>query len=106
GAAGRSAAPRAPQPGREFIRTERLLLRFAVYGAEAGAAVASAKFLDRNGQVRVVLPVTPAAGEDATHEVDLPLSFAAPGDYLVAIAATSGSDTVETLVPIRVLSRP
>jgi hypothetical protein len=97
---GASAA--APFAGREFFRTDRLIIRFQLYGTASGIVTAS--FLDRTGRVRATLPVGPAGDRAGTYEVDLPLSFAAPGEYLVAIAAASGEQKAETLVPLRVLS--
>ncbi len=105
GPAGRRTFGPAPHPAREFVRTDRLLIRYEVYGSTADAAVASAKFLDRSGRVRLELSVTPGNGQ-GKYEVELPLSFAAPGDYLVKLGAMSGSEKIETLVPIRVVSRP
>jgi hypothetical protein len=49
-----------------------------------------------------VKPAGPAAG--GPFQIDLPLSFAAPADYLIVIAASSGEAKAETLVPIRVLA--
>ena len=102
GPPGRGTFGPGPHPGREFRRTDRLLLRFEVYGTAADAAVASAKLLDRSGRERVELPVVPGNGQ-GKYDVELPLSFAAPGDYLVKFAATSGGEKIETLVPIRVI---
>jgi VWFA-related protein len=95
-----------PLPGREFSRADRLLVTFEVHGAAAAAATVSAKLLDRTGSARVDLPVTPAgpAAAGGPFQIDLPLSFAAPADYLIAIAASSGDAKAEALVPIRVLN--
>jgi VWFA-related protein len=95
-----------PLPRREFLRTDRLLVTFEVHGAAAAAATVSAKLLDRTGRARVDLTVTPAGPAEARglFQIDLPLSFAAPADYLIAIAASSGDAKAETLVPIRVLA--
>jgi VWFA-related protein len=105
GPGGRRGFGPAPHPGREFVRTDRLLIRFEVYGAAADAADVSAKFLDRTGRVRSDLAVSSGSGS-GKYDVHLPLSFAAPGDYLVKVVAASGSDAIEALVPIRVVSRP
>ena len=104
--AARRIAGGPPVPGREFLRTDRLLVTFEVHGAAAAAATVSAKLLDRTGRARVDLTVTPAgpAGAGGPFQIDLPLSFAAPADYLIAIAASSGDAKAETLVPIRVLA--
>ena len=36
------------------------------------------------------------------YQVDLPLSSVAPGDYVIAVTARRGAETVETFVSIRV----
>ncbi len=102
GPSGRGTFGPSPYAGREFRRTDRLLVRFEVYGTAADAAVASAKFLDRTGRVRVELKAIPGSGQ-GKYDVELPLAFAAPGDYLVKLSVTSGEEKIETLVPIRVL---
>ena len=105
GPAGRRVFGPAPHPGREFVRTDRLMIRFEVYGAATATAEVSAKFLDRTGRVRSELAVSPGGGS-GKYDIVLPLSFAAPGDYLIALGVASGDGKIETLVPIRVLSRP
>jgi VWFA-related protein len=105
GPAGRRVFGPAPHPGREFVRTDRLMIRFEVYGAATATAEVSAKFLDRTGRVRSELAVSPGGGS-GKYDIELPLSFAAPGDYLIALGVASGDGKIETLVPIRVLSRP
>jgi hypothetical protein len=101
-ALGTSFAP-TPFPGREFLRTDRLLIRFQLYGSVS--AVVSAAFLDRTGRVRAAVPVGPAGDNAGAYQIDLPLTFAAPGEYLIAIAAANGVEKAETLVPLRVVSR-
>jgi VWFA-related protein len=66
GPAGRRVFGPAPHPGREFVRTDRLLIRFDVYGTAAGAAAVSAKFLDRTGRARADLTVRPGAEQATT----------------------------------------
>jgi hypothetical protein len=102
----RRGAGGTPLPGREFSRSDRLLVTFEVHGAAAAAATVSARLLDRTGRARVDLTVTPAGPANAggPFQIDLPLSFAAPADYLIVIAASSGEAKAETLVPIRVLA--
>jgi VWFA-related protein len=102
GPAGRRVFGPAPHPGREFVRTDRLLIRFDVYGTAAATASVSAKFLDRTGRVRSDLAVVSGNGQ-SKYDLELPLSFAASGDYLVKLVAASGSESVETLVPIRIV---
>jgi hypothetical protein len=47
-----------------------------------------------------VLPVT-AVG-DGLYQLELPLGVTARGDYLIAVEAVSGAESVRALAPIRV----
>jgi VWFA-related protein len=104
--AARRASGGTPLPGREFSRSDRLLVTFEVHGAAAAAATVSARLLDRTGRARVDLTVTPAgpANGGGPFQIDLPLSFAAPADYLIEIAASSGDAKAGAFVPIRVVN--
>ena len=82
-----------PVAGREFLRTDRLLIRFDVYGTEAPAAA----LLNRNGQKMADVPVAPAV-TGGTHQIDLGLASIPPGEYLVEIS----TGTAKELVPVRV----
>jgi hypothetical protein len=90
----------APFPGREFARTDRLLVRFAIYG-DADAPRPAVRLLSQRGRVLTALPVAPLAGRPGMYQIDLPLSFAASGDYVVSIAAQRGDERVESLVAAR-----
>jgi VWFA-related protein len=87
-------AAAAPVAGREFSRTERLLIRFDVYGT---AAPPTAVLLNRNGQKMADVPVA-AAVAGGTHQIDLGLNTIAAGEYLVEISAGQ----VKELVAFRV----
>jgi hypothetical protein len=87
-----------PEVGREFDRSDRLLIRFPVYGGPAVAV--AAKLLNRRGTEMRVVPVT-AVG-DGLYQLDFPLGATARGDYMIAIEAASGTEPIRTLVPIRV----
>lgn len=89
-----------PFAGREFGRTDRLFVRVAVYGTSATGATLSARLLGRGGAALLPLAVT-ATG--AHYQIDLPLSSVARGDYLIEIAAVSGDDRAEALVPLRII---
>ena len=82
-----------PVAARQFLRTDRLLIRFDVYGAEAPAAA----LLNRQGQKMADLPVAPAV-TGGTHQLDLGLGSIPPGEYLVEISAGASKE----LVPLRV----
>jgi VWFA-related protein len=82
-----------PIASRDFLRTDRLLIRFDVYGADAPAAT----LLNRNGQKMADIPVA-AATVGGTHQVDLGLGSIPPGEYLVEISAGSTKE----LIPMKV----
>ena len=88
-----------PLAGREFSRSERVLIRFDVYGN----ALPSAVLLNRAGQKMADLPVT-AAVSGGTHQIDVGLGAIAAGEYLIEIAVKGGLGEVRELVPIRVVS--
>ena len=98
-----SAANPAPFAGREFIRTDRLFIRFVVYGEMAKAAVVSAHLLNKAGAPLAELIVSPRAGGEAKYQIDLPLVSTARGDFIVAVEAVHGDTHPRMLVPIRVV---
>jgi VWFA-related protein len=86
-----------PAVARDFSRTERLLIRFEVYGN----ATATAALMNRNGQKMADIPVTaPAAG--GSHQIDLSLAPIAAGEYLVEITAKGATTEAKELIPLRV----
>ena len=86
-----------PTVGREFSRTERLLIRFDVYGN----AIPTAVLLNRGGQKMADVPVV-AATVGGTHQIDLGLSAIASGEYLVEITTTGATGEAKELIPLRV----
>ena len=94
-AADASAVPTAK---REFLRTERILIRFDVYGSTNVRAA----LLNRVGEKMVDVPVMPSL-VGGTHQVDFWLASIPPGDYLIAIIVhdSEGKITRE-LVPLKV----
>jgi hypothetical protein len=82
-----------PTPGREFLRTDRLLIRFDVYGTDAPTAA----LLNRAGQKMADLPIA-ATTSGGTHQIDFALGSIAPGEYLVELTAGGAKE----LVPLRV----
>jgi hypothetical protein len=83
-----------PTPVREFLRTDRLLIRVPAYGAASGVA---AKVLNRGGQSMSELPVT-MDGTEAVFEA--PLASLPSGEYIFEISAV-GSELKE-LVAFRI----
>lgn len=95
----------APFAGREFVRTDRVFVRFALYGSRAHGATVSARLLSRAGSALLTLVVTPTAAGNDRFQIALPLSSLARGDFLIAVDAVAGDDRTETLVPLRIVSR-
>ncbi len=94
----RDLAQLHPEVGRTFDRTDRLFIRFPVYGGRDASV--SAHLLNGKGTELRPLPLQDLAG--GVYQVDLPLSVSARGDYLVAMEATRGTESVRALVPVRV----
>ena len=97
-------AASVPYAGREFGRTDRVFVRFEVYGETAANAVVTARLLSRaGGELRTLTVSAPRNGLNA-YEIDVPLASLARGDFLIAIAAEAGDDRAEALFPLRVVS--
>jgi hypothetical protein len=92
-----------PFPGREFERTDRLNIRFAVNGTAASTATVAARIISQSGKDLTELSVTKVTPDETRYEIDLPLSSVARGDFLIAISAIAGPDTVRALVPLRIV---
>jgi VWFA-related protein len=87
--------------GRDFERTDRLLVRFGTYrGIEDGRV--SATLLSRAGVKLVDLPVA-ADPARSGYTIDLPLFSIARGEYILSIEATRDGKRAEALVAFRVL---
>lgn len=97
----RGAETAVPVASREFSRTERLLIRFRVYGPDDAPLAVSAQLLDPMGHAMRQLEVTPApaAGD---HTIDLPLAALAPGAYAIGFKATSGTRNATDRLAFRV----
>jgi hypothetical protein len=96
----RQDASATPTAGRDFRRTDRLVIRVDAFGPGDGGAVTS-RLLNRQGQKMVDLPVT--RGEGPLRVIDLPLSNLAPGEYLLEVAAAGeGQEPVTELVAFKV----
>ena len=90
-----------PLPGREFRRTDRLLIR-VVAQSSAAQPVVSARLLNRLGQeMTSPLTVSPA-GRPGMTNVDAPLASIPPGDYLIEIKVAAGGEETTSLVAFRV----
>lgn len=91
-----------PVPGRDFSRTDRVLVRVPAYAPGSAPPTVTARLLNRTGQPMNDLTLTPgnAAG---TTQIDLPLSGLAPGEYVLEISASStGAGEARELIGFRV----
>jgi VWFA-related protein len=93
----------SPFIGRDFRRTERLLVRFEVYGAAALEARVSARLLTRAGGILAALPVSAIAERPGRYQIDLPLAAAARGDFMIAIEASGAGEQVQSIVPLKIV---
>ncbi len=96
----RSDPAPTPSPEREFSRSDRLLIRFTIHGANAAPAEVTARLLNNRAD-----PLTPlqVARSGASCEIDLPLVSIARGDFLIRIEAHHANERVQVYVPIRIV---
>jgi hypothetical protein len=87
-----------PIAGREFSRTDRLLIRVPAYGPAGTTPALNVHLLSRTGVPMSELQASPAPAAGA-QQVELPLAGLAPGEYLVEIKV---DDATKELVGFRV----
>ena len=91
-----------PTASREFRRTERLLVRFEVYGPGDSKPAVTARVLNRGGTPMTELPVRAPDGAVPFYQLDLPLAGFASGEYLIEIKAKGTEVETSELVPLKV----
>lgn len=84
---------------RDFVRTDRLRVRVTPFGSAARGATMTAALLGARGARLVDLPMR-ASG--SYHEIDLPLTSIAQGEFLIRLEALSAGHKAEALVAFRV----
>ena len=90
-----------PTAGREFRRTERLVVKVDTYGPGDAPVPVTARLLNKQGAKLADIPVTTTAGQP--HLIDLPLSAFAPAEYLLELSATAeGQKPIIELIAFRV----
>jgi VWFA-related protein len=94
-------ADAVPVAGREFSRTDRMVVRVPAYGPGNTTPTVTVKLLNREGQPMSDLAVSPAASQSA-RQVEVPLAGLAPGDYVLEITATGEGGDAKQLVAFRV----
>ncbi|HJO38825.1 MAG: VWA domain-containing protein [Vicinamibacterales bacterium] len=93
-----------PETGREFRRTDRLLVHVEAYGPGTAVPEVTARLLNRSGQSMADLPVQVPTEASAPYVLDLPLASLAPGEYLISLTAAMADASAEQLIAIRVTS--
>ncbi len=95
-----------PQPvpvaARDFSRSERLLLRVAVYGPAGTTPALKALMVNRGGQTMSELPVATAGSSGGLSQVEVSLANLSPGDYGISLTATGEGGNATELVAFRV----
>lgn len=97
-----SDTPPASYAGREFSRSERILMRIVVEGQLAATASVSIGLIDRRGKRLTDLPFTRTP---AGWLLDLPLQSIARGEYLIGVEAEAEGQHSMAYVPIRIQDR-
>jgi hypothetical protein len=93
-----------PSATRLFSRSERLLVRFDVYGPDGQPLQVTMRVLTRAGVALNDLPA-PTLLSGHTFEADINLmNFNPPGDFILEVTAIAGTEKVVRLVGIRVKS--
>ena len=93
------AAPR-PTAVRAFSRTERLLLRFDVYGPAGSPPAVTMRVLNNAGNQLAALPAPTKT--DTGYESEFGLNAFPPGEYLVEISLKAGEKSMRYLLGLRV----
>ncbi len=93
-----AAANAQPTAARQFSRTEKLLLRVHVTGAEP-----TIRMMSRTGDGMSPLHVRAAPpGSPFTHEVEVPLASLPAGDFLIEVKAGAAPDSPRRLTGLKV----
>jgi VWFA-related protein len=98
----RQAAQPVPVTARAFSRTDRLLLRFDVHAPAGVTPAVTLRLLNQQGDS--IASLQNPANKDGRFEAEFGLGALPPGDYLVEISASSGSQSTRQLLGIRITS--
>jgi VWFA-related protein len=99
----RAANDVAPYAGHDFERTDRMLVRFAIFGRSATEATVTAQLLSKRGGALSSLTLRKRPSDSSTYEIELPIGSIARGDYVIAIEAAHGDVKKRTLVAFKAL---
>ena len=93
-------AAAAPDPAREFRRTDRLVIRVPAYVSGKPVTV-TARLLNSVGQLMHALDALPETAAGIT-QFDLPLASFAPGDYFLQFTVAGPAGPVDERVPFKI----
>jgi VWFA-related protein len=91
-----------PTAIREFIRSDRVVLRVPAYGPGGTAPKLSVHILNRGGQTMNELMAVPAP-RGGEQQIDVPIAGLAVGEYVIEIKATGDGGEATELVGFRVM---
>ena len=97
----RAAATPRPSTARDFTRTDRILVRFGVFGPGGLTPAVTLRVLDQNGQPLVSLP-PPVTRADGRFEAEVGIGWMSAGRYLIEVHATAETGTSSALVAFRI----
>ena len=94
-----------PVAGREFRRTERLLIRFAAKAPGESTPETSVRLLNRTGQPMTTLQAQrQGEGSPIQYQVDLPLASLPAGEYILEVKSSAAGIEAKQLLGFRVIS--
>jgi VWFA-related protein len=93
-------ATAAPDPAREFRRTDRLVIRVPAYVSGKPVPV-TARLLNRVGQLMHTIDALPETADGIT-QFDLPLASFAPGEYFLQFTIAGPAGPVDERVPFKI----
>jgi hypothetical protein len=92
-----------PIVAREFIRSDRLLVRVPAYGPGGTVPALGVRLLNKAGQSIRELAAA-SSGAPGVQQIEVPLAGLAPGDYLIEIKAPGDGGDATEIVGFRVTS--
>jgi VWFA-related protein len=98
----RQASQPVPVTTRAFSRTDRLLLRFDVQAPAGVTPTVTMRLLNHQGDS--IASLQNPANKDGRFEAEFGLGALPPGDYLVEISASAGTQSTRQLLGIRITS--
>jgi VWFA-related protein len=92
----------APQPGREFRRTEWLVLRVPTFDPGGNEVQVAARLVNRVGATVAELVAMPQESNRMLAQFDLSLARFAPGEYSIEVSAQSSGGVARELIRFKI----